>query len=189
MPQKQPWLQLMSLMSKAQAMSRAKSPDFTEQAEALYRLRQLCDGPATFMKTVKNLGIGSRKARYLVNIYSHLKERGIPPDEVKPIGWTKLKDIYHVLTEKNVRAWARRVNNMSTIEVQEMLERGGPRVKKADLPHRSFLTFRVTPEERKIVEEAVTKAGAVQHGRHLTGRTDSIVRICQFYKQNAKSGK
>jgi hypothetical protein len=175
----------MSYMSKAQAMSRAKSPDFIEQAEALYTLRQLCDDPATFMKIVKDLKIGPRKARYLINIYDHLTERGIPPEEVRPIGWTKLKDIYHVLTKKNVRTWARRVENMSTIEVQEMLEQGGPKVKKADLPRRSFLTFRVTPEERKIVEEAVTKAGAVQRGRHLTGRSDSIVKICQFYKQNA----
>jgi hypothetical protein len=172
----------MSYMSKAQAMSRAKSLDFIEQAEALYTLRQFCDDPATFMKIVEDLGIGPRKTRYLVNIYSHLVERGIPPEEVRPIGWTKLKDIYHVLTKKNVRAWAQRVENMSTIEVQEMLERGGPKVKKADLPHRSFLTFRVTPEERKIVEEAVTKAGAVQRGRHRIGRSTSIVKICQFYR-------
>ena len=179
----------MSLMSKAQAMSRAKSPDFIEQAEALYRLRQLSDDPATFMKIVKDLEIGTRKARYLVNIYGHLMERGIPPEKVRPVGWTKLKEIYRLLTKKNVGFWARRVKDLSTIEVHEMLEHGGSKVKKADLPHRSFLTFRVTPDERKIVEKAVVKAGAVQRGRHLTGRTDSIVRICQFYKQNAKSGK
>ena len=112
-------------------------------------------------------------------------ECGISPEDVKPIGWTKLKEIYHLLTKKNVGTWTRRVKNMSTIQVQEMLERGGPKVKKADLPHRSFLTFRVTPEERKIIEEAVTKAGAVQRGRHRIGRSDSIVKICQFYQKNA----
>jgi hypothetical protein len=166
-------------------MSRVKSPDFIEQAEALYTLRQLCDDPASFMKIIEELGIGPRKTRYLVNIFSHLTERGISPEVVKPIGWTKLKEIYPLLDKKNVGAWRRRVEGMSTIQIQEMLEQGGPKVKKADLPRRSFLTFRVTPEERKIVEEAVTKAGAVQRGRHLTGRSDSIVKICQFYKQNA----
>ena len=175
----------MSLMSKAHAMSRAKSPDFIEQAEALYVLRDLCAGPTAFMKIIEDLGIGSRKTRYLVNIYSHLMERGVPPEEVRPIGWTKLKEIYHLLNRKNVKAWARRVKHMSTIEVQEMLERGGPKVKKADLPHRSFLTFRVTPGERRIVEEAVNKAGAVQRGRHRIGRSEAIVKICRFYKQNA----
>jgi len=174
----------MSLRSKAHAVSRAKSLDFVDQAEALYTLRHLCDDPAAFMKLVEGLGIGSRKARYLVDIYSHLLEHGIPPEEVRPIGWTKLKEIYRLLNKKNVRAWARRVKVLSTIEVQEMLKLGGPKVKKAELPNRSFLTFRVTPEERKIVEEAVTKAGAVQRGRHRIGRSESIVKICQFYIQN-----
>lgn len=174
----------MSSMSKAQAISRAKSSDFIEQAEALYTLRELCDSPAAFMRIVEDLGIGPRKTRYLVNIYRHLIERGIPPEEVKPMGWTKLKEIYPILTKKNVGAWIRRVETMSTIETQEMRERGGSKAKKADLPHRSFLTFRVTPEERKIVEEAVTKAGAIQRGRHRIGRSDAIVKICQLYKRN-----
>ncbi len=176
----------MSPMSKTQALSRAKSLDFIEQAEALHTLRENCDDPASFMKLVEEQGIGLRKARYLVNIYSHLMQRGIPPEDVKPIGWTKLKEIYHLLDKKNVGAWARRVKNMSTIEIQEMLEQGGPKVKKADLPHRSFITFKVSPDERKIVEEAVTKAGAVQHGRHRIGRHDALVKICKFYNAKAK---
>ena len=53
----------------------------------------------------QNFQINSRKAYYLISIHDNLVGSNITPAQVSSIGWTKLKEIAHLLTVDNVNYW------------------------------------------------------------------------------------
>lgn len=55
-----------------------------------------------------------RKARYLMAIYETLVGLSIPYDEVKHVGWTKLKELTPVLTAENYKDWMAKAVSMNT---------------------------------------------------------------------------
>ena len=57
---------------------------------------------------VSRHGFKPRKAFYLVQIYNAVSGLGLSWDELKPIGWTKLKEIAPVLDEGNAAEWLAR---------------------------------------------------------------------------------
>lgn len=50
-------------------------------------------------------GFGYHKAMYWISIYVHLTESQVEWSKVKDLGWSKLKEIAHVVTPENVDKW------------------------------------------------------------------------------------
>ncbi len=130
------------------------------------------------------LGMKYRKAMYLVGIYNNLVESGVAWDKVKAIGWTKLKEIAHLLTDENVDEWVERANVMTTLQLQEyvkelekgdMVEGGEVELDKTKV---STMTFKVHADQKEIIREALDK------GKHEQGTefdTVALESICMSY--------
>ena len=119
--------------------------------------------------TAGYFGIKYRKASYLMDIYNNLIESGVEWDDVKAVGWTKLKEIAKFLTVDNVAEWVERCNNMNTVTLIDYIktldENGEPKQKseKKDVDPTenkevSSLTFKLHTEQKELVLEAVEKA-------------------------------
>src|SRR4029079_8924577 len=86
----------------------------------------------TFLETV--IGIGYRRGRYLMSIYSKSIELGITSEQVEEIGPAKMREIVTVATRENVEAWMRTAREESFREVagrvqvarRQIRETGGP---------------------------------------------------------------
>lgn len=69
-----------------------------------------------------NFQVNKRKAYYLIGIYESLSKSGIAVDQVKQMGWTKLKEIAHLLTQDNVEYWVQVATENSTKSLLALLK-------------------------------------------------------------------
>ncbi len=65
-----------------------------------------------------SLGIGYRKAMYLIEIYKKLLLLGIPYTAFDGIGWSKINRIVSVLTKENLGGWIEKAKVMSRSELE-----------------------------------------------------------------------
>jgi hypothetical protein len=67
-----------------------------------------------------------RKAMYLIDIYKHLVEQQIPWEQVKHLGWSKLRVLAakKVLTKKNAAAWVSKAEKLTVEELQNEVNGG-----------------------------------------------------------------
>lgn len=113
-----------------------------------------------FKSLVQNrFGIHYRKAMYLISIYTNLVEKQIPWSEVKDLGWTKLKELAPILTQKNVAGWAKRAKNMTVLElidaVRKSLGKGSDATTKGG--GTVTMTFKLHEDQKDTVREALDK--------------------------------
>ncbi len=135
-----------------------------------------------------------RKAMYLMNIYNCLVESGVEWDQVKDLGWTKLKEICGKLTLDNVDKWVELAKKCTTVQlIAEIKQRDGdcelkePKADKdeADTPDVSTRTFQVHNEQKQTINDAVGKAKEELDTEH---DNTAITSICEQYLQG-KLGK
>jgi hypothetical protein len=72
---------------------------------------------------VSELDFQTRKAHYLVSVYDQartLSDDGI--ELLKRIGWSKAKEIVHLLTPENIHEWKQRLEGLSLREVIELVQ-------------------------------------------------------------------
>jgi len=69
-----------------------------------------------------NFQVNKRKAYYLIGIYESLSKSNIAVEQVKQIGWTKLKEIAHLLTQDNVEYWVQIATENSTKSLLALLK-------------------------------------------------------------------
>jgi hypothetical protein len=80
------------------------------------------EGSETFGTFVAHrYGFRERKARYLIEIFEHLRARGIAWDQVRALGWTKLKELVRFLTRNNVDVWVAKAASITVVELQRVL--------------------------------------------------------------------
>ena len=109
-------------------------------------------------------GLHHRKAFYLINIYDALVESGIPWDKVSGLGWCKLSKIAKILTLDNVDEWVARANSMTTLNLAEAVkafnagELSTEGTTAPDSSGVSTITFKVHPDQKETINEAVDKA-------------------------------
>ena len=115
-------------------------------------------------------GLAYRRAMYWVAIYNSLVASGVAWEDVKEVGWTKLKEIAPVLTKANVKTWVKTAKKNSTLQLIEIVkahveaekqktigtQEGGPEVAPA-LPV-TTKTFKVHADQKKTIDEALSKA-------------------------------
>jgi len=123
------------------------------------------DGEADSFKAYieETLGMAYRKSMYLINIYEKLVEAGIKWDQVKMIGWSKLRFIVDFLTAENVGEWVQRCMEMNSLEIQEYVrslkEPGTKSVEEGEeVPTTvTTLTFKVHPDQKELIRTALDK--------------------------------
>lgn len=108
------------------------------------------------------LGLPYRKSMYLINIYEKLVEAGIKWNDVRSIGWSKLRFIIDFLTADNVAEWVKRAMEMNSLEIQEYiksLKAGKVKGDGKDKPVAkvSSMVFKVHEDQRETIREALDK--------------------------------
>lgn len=111
----------------------------------------------------KVFGLHYRKANYWVNIYTGLLEAQVSWDQVKGLGWTKLKELVGILTPENVAEWVAKAESMTTLQLIEHIkaDKKGGTVISNDGSGQSDVTtktFKLHPDQKETVEGAVAKA-------------------------------
>jgi len=108
----------------------------------------------------KVFGFESRKARYLMGIYTELVEKQIPWEKVAHLGWTKLKDLAPFLTLENVDEWVEKVQNLSFKEMRTLLkgdtsDTEGTSKTTSDSHKKNFV---LKSDQLEVVNSALAKA-------------------------------
>lgn len=122
------------------------------------------EGYASFREFVeKKHGIHYRRATYWVQIYNDLVAADVSWDKVKPLGWTKLKEISSIITKENVDDWVKMALSQTTLQLIETVANH----KKADAPKAledqasttvTTMTFKVHDDQKETLKAAIAKA-------------------------------
>lgn len=124
--------------------------------------------------------VGYRKAMYLIGLYNGLVESGVTWDQVKHLGWTKLKDLAPHLTAENVEEWVAMVDGLTTLQIQELIKEKTAGVKSGesseskattDAKKTVTMTFKLHEDQKQTVREALDKC------KHETGTEHDNVAL------------
>jgi polyhydroxyalkanoate synthesis regulator phasin len=143
-------------------------------------------GHASFKELIdEKFGLQYRKAMYLIDIYTNLVEKQIPWDSVSDVGWTKLKDLSRVLTVKNVDTWVAKAKKLTVMQLQEVIKKAenkGGDASEKETSAVTTLTFKLHPDQKDSIREALDKA---KSETHTAVDTVALHNICQAYLGNA----
>ncbi len=107
-------------------------------------------------------GIKRSKAFHLIGIYNGLLESGVPWAEVKDVGWSKLKELVNVMTQKNVKGWVKRAKDMTVMQliayIKEQNSTDGGKGSETEAKKISSMTFKVHDDQKELINNALDKA-------------------------------
>jgi hypothetical protein len=73
----------------------------------------------TFMEYVEDvIGIGYRKAMYLISIYDRATRLGCTAEQLDRVGWVKARNILQIATKEDVDDWLARAESQTNQEVE-----------------------------------------------------------------------
>lgn len=115
---------------------------------------------------VEYFGGSYRTAMYWLRIYEDLIEADIPWEAVKNVGWTKLKELSHILTKENVGEWVERAQSMTAVQLIAYIKSGaGKKLKKGhedtDMAESKKLTtfsVKLHEDQKETIKEAISQA-------------------------------
>lgn len=108
----------------------------------------------------ESLGLGYRKARYMINIAEAVEKSGIGWDRVTVIGWTRMREIASVLSRENAEEWLGVAETHSAAQLQDLVKRrrlSSGAVIEGDV-RLTNIHLRMTEDEAKPVLEAIENA-------------------------------
>jgi hypothetical protein len=116
-----------------------------------------------------NTAIKRSTALALIQTYDAIVESGVTSDQVKHIGWTKLRAIARILNKENVDPWIKLASEHSRAEIIEAV--------KAHLSSKGVAndggsaptcvrTFKLHPDQTKTVDAAIAKAKSDSGAQH-----------------------
>jgi hypothetical protein len=116
----------------------------------------------SFPEFCEGHGIHYRKAMYFVSIYNRLVEAKVPSDDVKEIGWTKLRILAPVLTPDNAVWWLSLAKEQTATQLGETIKAHKQGATKLLEDHSSskitIKTFKLHDDQKATVEAAIEKA-------------------------------
>lgn len=123
-------------------------------------------GYETFKAYVEaECNIQYRKAMYLIQIYNGLVASGVEWDQVKHLGWTKLKELATILTVENADEWVSLAEDMTVLQLQEHIKQSTAAEHSADsassdttAKQTTTMTFKLHQDQKDTVREALDKA-------------------------------
>ena len=111
-------------------------------------------------------GIKYRKAMYLAGIYDQVVELDLNWDQIKYVGWTKLKTLLNpalnLITAENVGEWIKKAEGMTVLQLegavsQKKLGTDG-NAEENDGSKVTTMTFKLHPDQKDLVRNAIEKA-------------------------------
>jgi len=119
-------------------------------------------GYETFKDYVENEhGLKYRKAMYMVGIYTNLVEAQVEWENVKDVGWSKLKEIAPLLTQDNVDEWTKRANEMSKLQlIQYISDMKKGEANEEEASSMTTLTFKLHADQKEDIKEGLEQAKA-----------------------------
>lgn len=116
-----------------------------------------------------------RKGMYMIGIYNALVESGVAWEEVKTVGWTKLKEIAPLINKDNVAEWVERAENMTVVALGSYIKElgsasnasdGGGGGEEPSEPDSGIddttkvtsMTFKVHPDQKETIDQALDTA-------------------------------
>lgn len=134
-------------------------------------------------------GYAYRKAMYLIQIYKDVVNAGVKPEQVAKLGWTKLKEISHLLTLDNVEEWVKKADEMTVMQLVAYVKalKDNPGDKKAASTASSNVvskTFKLHTDQREIIDTALQKKMADQ-GTDV--ETVALTSICEEFLSETKT--
>jgi hypothetical protein len=128
--------------------------------------------------------IGYRTASYAVELYRTLVDLGIPWEQVKSAGWTKLVVIKDVINPENVGEWVEKAGNNTALQLGQMVQaaKADPEGKSGDgpKPELETLTVKVTADQKQMIKAALAKAKN-EMGDGTKSDGFSLEMICTSY--------
>lgn len=126
------------------------------------------DGAESFRAFIETkMNLSYRKTMYLIRIYECLVEAEVTWDAVHMVGWTRLKELTHVLTKENAEDWIAKAKVMTTLQLQEAVkaalkEGQGGESEEGDTTTSTVttLTFKVHEDQKTQIREALDKGKA-----------------------------
>lgn len=128
-------------------------------------------------------GMQYRKSMYLIQIYNGLVESGVSWDQVKHLGWTKLKELAPILDTENVTAWVEVAEGLTVLQLQEYIaqatkgEAADNSAEKADaegVKSTVTMTFKLHADQKATVREALDKCKHETNTEHDTVALEHI---------------
>lgn len=141
-------------------------------------------------------GFSVSKAFYLVNIYKSVVELGLAWKDLKPVGWSKLKELAAIITKDNAAEWLARAAapDMTVLRLHALVKaaRDGDGGSGQGLlgggagaaSHK--LAFKLHDDQAEIVKAAIDKAKGVSGTAHDSA---AIEYIAQDFLANAEKMK
>ncbi len=129
------------------------------------------------------LDVKYRKAMYLVETWDKTKALKIPEKRMIELGWTKMKDLVQVMTDKNKAEWMKKAKDMSSRELTEAVKitrRRDSGEVPSDVPMVTTMTLKMSESENNIIMEAIDEA------KQVSGNDNAVVAlemICQDWME------
>jgi len=141
--------------------------DFMDHARLLHSLYE--DDPAEFGKVAEGLGIGQRKAYYLVEIGRAFQGIPVTREQAMAIGWTKLQLISSRINQKNCKLLLAQAELYPVHELKEILEGKSP------LSEKRCVLIYFTEEQYDRFANVLVLYGAKRKGRTLRFKEEAIL--------------
>lgn len=109
-------------------------------------------------------GFGLSKATYLVGIYNALVDLGVSWAELKPIGWSKLKELSGIIDKANAQRWLAIAADadMTVMKLHELVKAekagGGTALLAGGSAAQHKVTFKLHDEQKETIAAAIAKA-------------------------------
>lgn len=127
----------------------------------------------------EKFGFQSRKARYLMQIYTDLVTKQIPWEKVHHLGWTKLKDLAPILTLENIDEWVAKADGVTVLELQAMLKaKHGEDKGEKTTDEIVTLKYKVKNDQAETISHALAKAKGELQTEY---DTVALENICALY--------
>ena len=169
------------LYGSAIELARAFDQNFVDLAVKLHQLQEL--SPERYSDFVKQSGVGTRKAYYLIAISkTFVRALKVPKHRLIALGWTKLMALDQYVTKKNYKelmefAMEHTVAGLLPAAMHAPLKaylNDGDPSKNA----RSVLMY-FSPADYNLFVDTLIKHGAVRDGRALRDKEKALMRLVE----------
>jgi len=141
--------------------------EFMDHARLLHSLYE--DDPGEFAKVAEGLGIGQRKAYYLVEIGRAFQGIPVAREQAYAIGWTKLQMISSKINQKNCKVLLAQAEVHPVHELKDILDGNSP------LSATRCVLFYFSEEQYEHFADVLVLHGAKKKGRQLRFKEDALI--------------
>lgn len=117
-------------------------------------------------KTFESYVIGEldysyRKAKYLVEVWDHVKNTELDISRIEAVGWTKMSNIARIMNDDNAELWLEKAEKLTVrdlnVEVKQVIDSSIPDTR----PKVTYMKFRLDSVDASIINEAITESSRI----------------------------